>query len=325
MNALVQILTNPAIVSLCIGFVIGLYHLFDIPEPVSNIITLYLVFSIGLKGGLCLGQNILCSGPLYSLASIGVCIGLLQPFIYYFLLTRITKLNRQTQVTIATQYGSISIVTFVAALTFLQQQSICYDSFMPAIAGLMEIPAIISGLLILKGAGAFDGSLARSLLQIIYNILRTKKISFIFLGFFVGYIARLYAIDGTADLFLLPFAAALILFMIDIGIKIAGQRAYIHEFTWSLIAFGIYVPIISGILSIVICSLLALSVGTTVLFAVLIGSASYIAVPAIMSSQAPQAKEVIYLPLALGITLPFNVICGIPLFYYLALYIGTLH
>ena len=118
--------------------------------------------------------------------------------------------------------------------------------------------------------------------------------------------------------FLCPFSAALVLFMVDIGIKIAQQRTHIHHFTWSLIAFGIYVPIISGVMSIGISWLLGLQVGTALLFAVLIGSASYIAVPAVMATQAPEAKQVIYLPLSLCVTLPFNLIVGIPLFYYIS-------
>lgn len=321
MNPIIQLLFNPAIISLSIGFIAGIYTFYEIPTCISNAAALYLVFCIGLKGGMCLGATTICSGPLYAVALAGILIGFLQPFIYYALLKKIESLDHQTMITIATQYGSISIVTFLAASSFLQQQAIPYDNFMPAIAGIMEIPALFGGFMLLQGVHRLRKNIFSSLTYIVSQIARSKKISFIFLGFVIGYLMRAHHNDSFVHYLLWPFTAILIIFMLDIGIKIAQQRHYIHKFSWSLIAFGIYVPIISGLCSLLISFMLGLSVGTATLFAVLIASASYIAVPAVMSCQAPEAKEVIYLPLALGITLPFNILCGIPLFYYTAHYL----
>jgi len=270
---------------------------------------------------MCLGVTNACSSPLYSLIFAGIGIGFLQPFLYFWVLKKIANLDRQTQIVVAAQYGSISIVTFVTAMTFLQQQATAYGTFMPAVAGIMELPALFSGMLLIKGLHPRGESLLHACAMIIKEILLSKKISFIFIGFFVGFLLRNYQECTVTTAILWPFTALLVLFMIDIGIKIAQQRAYIHEFTWSLIAFGLYVPIISGLASLGVCYALHATVGTATLFAVLIASASYIAVPAVMHTQAPQAKEVIYLPLSLAITLPFNVLGGIPLFYYVAQYL----
>ncbi len=320
MNTIIQLLTNSAILSLGAGFILGVYNLLKMPTPVSNFISLYLIFCIGLKGGMCLGVTNACTPPLIMLALCGLALGFIQPFFNFFILNRVTNLDRQTAVVVAAQYGSISIVTFITAITFLQQNGIAYDTFMSAIAGGMEVPALFSGLLILKSTQTNSTSLLHSFIRILYEIITTKKISFIFLGFFVGFLLRDYQTQITSTV-LWPFNIMLILFMLNIGTKIAQQRAYIHQFTWSLIAFGIYVPIISGLIGILICSLLGIQLGTTLLFAVLVGSASYIAIPAVMHTQAPQAKAVIYLPLALAITLPFNLIFGIPFFYTVAKYV----
>ncbi len=321
MSTIIQTITNPAILSLCAGLVVGIFTRFEIPKILSNIVSLYLIFCIGFKGGMCLGITNACSPSLIALLCVGAGIGFVQPYLYFWLLGKSTKLDRQTKVVVATQYGSTSIVTFVTAMSFLQQNAIMYNTFMSAVAGVMELPAIFSGLLLLKGLHPKDGQLLQALKKITYEIVFSPKINFIFIGFFVGFLLKGYQTHPIPVAILWPFTAMLVLFMLESGIKIAQQRAYIYEFTWSLIAFGIYVPIISSILSIGVCYLLGISAGTALLFIVLIGSASYIAVPAVMRAQATQAKSVIYLALALGIMLPFNLIFGIPLFYYIAWFV----
>ena len=318
MNTVLQIITNPAVISLFVGFVWGMYRRPTIPAMLIDFISLYLIFSIGLKGGMCLGVTNVCTPPLIGLTICGVVLGCVQPFIYFFMLKKSTSIDTQTAAVVASQYGSISIVTFLTAITFLTQQMVPYDSYMSALAGIMEIPAIFSGLLLLKSSHVKRSTLVQSCLKISYEILSSKKINFIFLGFFVEFLLRDYQGQMLPTLILWPFTFMLILFMINTGLKIAQQRAHISHFTWPLIAFAIYTPVISGCGALALCYLLQINVGSGFLFAVLVGSASYIAVPAIMSTHAPQAKEGIYVPLALGITLPFNLIFGIPLFYWIA-------
>lgn len=322
MNTIIQLATNSALLSLLAGFILGVYNLIQVPRILSLFLGLYLVFAIGLKGGMCLGVGNSCAPALIGLAFIGLLLGFIQPFFNYFILKKITNLDFQTSVVVAAQYGSISIVTFLAALTFLNQNNIFYNTFLIAIAALMEVPALISGLILLKKDTTDGGSFLHSLSSILYKIITSKKISFIFIGFFVGFLFRYHQDTIIPKVILKPFKLMLILFMIDMGIKIAAQRAYISQFTWHLIAFGTAMPIASGTIAIIICKLLGISVGSSLLFAVLIGSASYIAVPAVMSTQAPKAKEVIYMPLSLAVTLPFNIAIGIPYFYFIAQYLN---
>jgi hypothetical protein len=316
---IIELVTNPALISLIIGLCIGFLHLCEIPNIISYYTALYLVFSIGLKGGISLGtagENI----PLFALLLlIGIIIGAIQPCIYNWLLKKTTDLDQQTAIVIATQYGSISIITFLTALTFVQRQSILFDSFMPAIAGVMELPAIITGLALLRSLHLQNElSITQIMSKSVGTILFNKKISFLFIGFLTGYLLHNSSSDLIITGIFLPFTMILSLFMVDMGIKIIQQRSHLHQCTWAVLAFGIYTPIISGITGIGISYLIGTCLGTAVLFATLIASASYIAVPAIMSSQAPQAKEIIYMPLALAITLPFNIIIGIPLLYAIA-------
>lgn len=316
MNILISLVANQALMSLCAGFILRLFAKISLPKVFSSLIALYLVFAIGLKGGMCLGTIEACSSFRLSVILIALAIGFVQPFLNYIIISLMKSIGRQTAIVIATQYGSISIVTFVMATTFLMQQAVVYDTAMSALAGLMEIPALFSGLILLKSIQSHQRGLWRSLMHTALEIIRTPKITIIFVGFFFGYLLNMYSLDALAAWALWPFTAILILFMFDIGISIAEQRSHIHHITWSLIAFGIYMPIVYGLLGVALSYAMALSAGTALLFSMLLASASYIVVPAIMRSQAYKAKEAVYLPMAIAITLPFNVVVNTPLMYY---------
>ncbi len=307
---------NPALISLGLGLLLGNFTPKKLPTYFMDLVTLYLVFAIGFKGGSCLGGANLCTPPLIILTLVGITIGFIQPFIHWHILKKTTRLDTQTRTVVAAEYGSISIVTFITALSFLNNQSIMYDTFMTAFAALMEVPALISGLLLLQG-NTNSGKRVNPFM-LIYEILACKKISFIFLGYAVGYVSRFYDTTLLDNTIIFPFTLMLIIFMIDIGMKIADQLHHLELVTRSLVAFGLYVPLINGLIACIIGSFIVDLPGTLLLFSILIASASYIAVPALMQSQAPKAKEAIYLPLSLAITLPFNIVVGIPLFYFLS-------
>lgn len=321
MNTITQLLFNPAIVSLLAGYVVYSFNkILTLPSKLVDSISIYLIFAIGFKGGACLGLAHECTPPLLGLAALGIIVGFLQPFIHYALLKKSTQLDNATAGVVAAEYGSISIVTFITALTFLQEHGITYDRFLTVIAGLMEIPALFSGLLLInnynsslqqQGSGATFAEIARA-------VFGSIKIMIIFVGFFVGYLLRDFSGSSIHQLLLAPFTLFLVLFMFDMGCKIAAQREHIAHINSTLVLFGIFVPMCNGIIGVVLAHLFVASIGSQVLFAVLLASASYIAVPAVMSTQAPEAKEGVYLPLSLGITLPFNILVGIPLYYYVA-------
>ncbi len=318
MNAFIHLLTNPAILSLLGGIALGLYATVQFPKWINELVAIYLIFTIGFKGGACLGVANQCSPPLILLATIGVLLGFIKPFLFNVILKKITTLDESTIAVIAAQYGSISIVTFITAISFLNDQYISYDTFMMALAGIMEVPALCSGLWLIQKhkIGPSHKKNIFSLLNITKAIFTDKKISVMFLGFFVGWAAEIVQMKVIESVVVTPFTLMLILLMIDIGIKIAHQKQHLAEFKWPLIAFGIGMPICTATVGLFIALSIGTNLGSSILFAVLLSSASYIAVPAIMGAQAHEAKQVIYLPLALGITLPFNLMIGIPLYYY---------
>jgi hypothetical protein len=327
MNAFIQLLTNPAIVSLFAGGLIGAYSTITIPIILVEAISSYLIFTIGFKGGLCYGVTDQCTNsPLGALTIVGIIIGLIQPLIHYFILKKTTTLDKETAAVVAAEYGSISIVTFITAVTFLNERAIMYGRFMPAIAGIMEIPALITGLWLVKHQkNKQDGTgIVQLAGSIIHAIATCKKLSFIFIGFFAGLILSKYPMPHISNAIIWPFTIMLVLFMIDIGIKIIKQKSAIRQFSPALLAFALYMPIINGCIGLLIAHQFAEHLGSVLLFAVLVSSASYIAVPAVMSTQAPNAQEAVYLPLSLGVTLPFNILFGIPLYYYLGQYLHTL-
>lgn len=317
MNVFIELLTNPATISLLIGTLVGMFTPQRMPRILANFFSIYLIFVVGFKGGACLGVAQECTPPLIMLAIIGAVIGFFQTFIHYGMLHFITNLDAQTRIVLASQYGSISIVTFVTGIAFLAERGIKYDTFMSAIAGIMEIPALFSGMLLLKRKETMHSStLLSSLLHISYDIITCKKINMLFIGFFAGFLAQYFEMQAVSQWIVAPFTAILIFFMIDIGMKIATQREYFKQFTFPLIAFGICLPIVNGLIGLFIAQYWVGYFGSAILFALLLASASYIAVPTVMATYAPEAKPAIYLPMSLGVTLPFNILIGIPLFYY---------
>lgn len=320
MTIISQLVLNPAILSLVAGVFVGVFAPLQIPQRLVSLVSWYLIFSIGFKGGMCLGVADRCSfSTLVTLGTVGIIIGFMQPFVCDYILKKTTHLDMHNRTVIATQYGSISIVTFISAVTFLNKRLIPYDTFMSAIAVIMEVPALLSGLVLLKrDQGLVTKNFLRSLVTIVTAIATCRTIVCIVAGFAVGLTVQYLQYDAMSGTVLRPFTIVLVLFMFEIGMKIAAQREYVKKISPSLIAFGLYMPVISGTAALFVASRLGYTLGSVILFALLIASASYIAVPAVMRTQARQAQEVIYLPLALGVTLPFNVLVGIPLFYYLA-------
>lgn len=319
MGPIIQLFMNPAILSLLVGVLLGTYSSLSLPRKFLDFVSVYLIFAIGFKGGFSFILDGLSNGTMLTLFAVGVLIGFVQPFINYAILNKSTTLDRPNLAALATQYGSISIVTFITGLKFLAERNISYEPYMLAFAGLMEIPALFSGLWILKHDNQKGNEgLFQTLADIFKSVLSCKKVLFIFVGFAAGLLANKLGLPVARTLVFWPFDAALVLFMVDIGMKIANQREHIHHISSALLAFGIYMPILSGILALLISAKLGLTIGSALLFALLLASASYIAVPAVMRTQTTKAKEVIYLPMALGVTLPFNILIGIPLFYYLA-------
>jgi hypothetical protein len=293
---------------------------FRLPVKINKFLTVYILFCIGLKGGGPLAEYSSSSVFLFSIILSALIIwGLLNPLLSFYLLKCFTRVDCVTAAAIAASFGSVSVMTFITAISFLDQLKVNYQELIIAALAIMEIPAIISGIFLAKIFDKTHLSHPSSIAKLLRESLINKAILAIVIGLTTGVIFYLNNLTQVSDNLLLFFKALLCLFLFDMGLNVGLQGQHFRAFSWSLTVFGLYMPLIGGCFGLILSYILGLDVGTGTLIAVLTASASYIAVPAAMRIALPQAKEAIYLPLSLGIAFPFNVIIGIPLYYYLAI------
>lgn len=284
-----------------------------IPEAVAKGISLYLLFAIGFKGGVAVSNNGIDLTLGMSLAA-GLILSFVLPFVAFALLRWISQLSRTDAAAVAGHYGSISIVTFVAATSVLQSSGIVAEGYMVAVAAAMEAPAIFAALLLVSagGKGRLDGALIR-------EILLNGSIVLLVGSFFIGWITGADGMVKIEALIVAPFQGVLCLFLLDMGL-VAGRglkqgRAVLRP---GPLAFGVLMPVIGSCLGLAFALVIGLSLGGAVLLMVLAASASYIAVPAAMRVALPEANPSVYLTLSLGVTFPFNLTLGIPLYLAIA-------
>ncbi len=311
-----QNLLSPAILFFALGIAAGLLKSdLDVPESISRYLSIYLMMSIGFKGGAALAGTeggILATLPLLMA---GAAMSFLIPFLAFWLLRRTTTLDPPTQAAVAGHYGSVSIVTFVTAVSFLQQAAIGYDGYIVAVLALMEAPAILSALYIAHRAApetiAAGKQASRKLSR---EIFTNGAILLLFGSFIIGFASGAPGLAKLEGFLVTPFQGILALFLLDMGLLVARQFHHMKDFTLPLAAFGLYMPLLGATAGLGVAAALDTGVGTGALFMVLCASASYIAVPAAMRLALPQARPAIYLPLSLAITFPFNIVAGIPLY-----------
>ncbi|KZD02482.1 MULTISPECIES: sodium-dependent bicarbonate transport family permease [unclassified Thalassospira] len=284
-----------------------------IPEAVAKGISLYLLFAIGFKGGVAVSNNGIDLTLGMTLMA-GVILSFVLPFIAFALLRWISQLSRTDAAAVAGHYGSISIVTFVAATSVLQSSGIVAEGYMVAVAAAMEAPAIFSALLLVSsgGKGRMDGALIR-------EILLNGSIVLLVGSFSIGWITGAEGMAKIEALIVSPFQGVLCLFLLDMGL-VAGRglkqgRAVLRP---GPLVFGMLMPVIGSCLGLAFALIIGLSLGGAVLLMVLAASASYIAVPAAMRVALPEANPSVYLTLSLGVTFPFNLTLGIPLYLAMA-------
>lgn len=285
-----------------------------VPEAVAKGMSIYLLFAIGFKGGAAVADHGVDATLLLSLLAGGV-LSFVLPFIAFGLLKSMTKLSVTDAAAVAGHYGSISIVTFVAASSVLQGQGIPGEGYMVAVAAVMEAPAILSALyLVTKGGGKTDVEDG-----LIREILLNGSIVLLVGSFFIGLITGAEGLALIAPFIVSPFQGVLCLFLLDMGLVAGrGLREARGVLTKGVFAFGVLMPLIGSLFGLGTGLLLGLSTGGVALFMVLSASASYIAVPAAMRVALPEANPSVYLTLSLGVTFPFNLTLGIPIYVALA-------
>lgn len=297
-------------------FILGLFASrvrsdLEIPSAVGKALSYYLLVVIGFKGGVELGVSELNLKLLNSmLAALFVAAAL--PFIAYPLLRIMVRLDRLNAAAISAHYGSISVVTFVAAVAFLGIYTIPYEGYVVAMMALMEVPAIITGLILAN----------RKQRRKIFSPVFLREVFFggtllLLLGSFcIGWITGERGMEAMAGFVTVPFTGVLCFFLLEMG-SLAGKKLVdIKKAGLPLVLFGIYMPLIGGAVGIIIGAIIGLSQGGTHLLAVLCASASYIVVPAALRHALPEANPALSMPLVLGVTFPFNIFIGIPLYFY---------
>ncbi|MBN66746.1 MAG: sodium-dependent bicarbonate transport family permease [Rickettsiales bacterium] len=318
-----QNLLSPAILFFALGIIAGwLKSDLDVPDQISRYLSIYLMMAIGFKGGVAIAETPDINGEVIATIIAGLCVGFVQPFIGYALLRATTRLDSTTAAAVAAHYGSISMVTFVTAASFLGTNEVVYAGYIVAILALMEAPAILSGLFIAhRAAPETIKDTERATATLSREIFTNGAILLLVGAFMVGWITGTDGMKKMEGFLVTPFQGILALFLLDMGLLVSRQLSHLKEFTFKLVLFGIYMPLIGAAVGLSLSAIIGLDVGTALLFTVLCASASYIAVPAAMRLALPQAKAAIYVPMSLAITFPFNIVIGIPLYFALAEYV----
>ena len=308
-------LLSPIILSFVLGVLAALARSdLNFPEAVAKGMSIYLLFAIGFKGGASVAQHGLDQTLIFSLLA-GIFLSAVLPIVAFWLLQVMTNLSRLDAAAVAAHYGSISIVTFVAATSVLESSGLAGEGYMVAVAAAMEAPAILSALwLISRG-----GDARRMDPELIREIMLNGSIVLLVGSFAIGAITGTDGLTRIESFIVSPFQGVLCLFLLDMGLVAGrGLRTGGAVLRPGPLLFGIVMPLVGSVLGLAAGLLIGLSTGGVALFMVLSASASYIAVPAAMRVALPEANPSIYLTLSLGVTFPFNLTLGIPLYIAVA-------
>lgn len=310
MSAAASNLISPGVLFFALGaFAAAVKADVALPKAVSQTLALYLMAAIGFKGGVELRASGLEIDTFLALGC-GLVLGLTIPLIAFTLLSRLTSVSRVDAASLAAHYGSVSLVTFGASLAFLEEIGEPSSGYMPAVLALMEAPAIAVGVLL--GKSGNGGGSPRN--QALKEALTSGSVLVLLGATAIGLILGAQGLEDLDGFFVAPFTGVLALFLLNMGVTAFSRIGALREAGWGSIAFAVYMPLIGGLLGTVISSLAGLPVGDVALMATLAASASYIAAPAAMQLALPAANPGLSLPLVIGVTFPFNLIVGIPLY-----------
>jgi uncharacterized protein len=305
-------LTNPTLLFFILGIVAVIIKSdLEIPGPSSKFISLYLLFSIGFKGGMELAHSGVNKEVAVTLG-IAIFFAVSVPVYTFFILRK--KLDVYNAGAVAATYGSVSAVTFVTACSFLADKNIEFGGHMVAAMALMESPAIIIGMILIRKFGSKKQE-NYSFGHIIREAFSNGSVLMILGSLIIGIVADEKQAEGikpfTSDI----FKGFLAVFMLDMGITATKRIKAFKKGGLFLTLFGITIPVINACIAIILAHSFGITDGNAFLLAILASSASYIAVPAALRLAVPQADPGYYIPMALAITFPFNIVVGIPLYY----------
>jgi hypothetical protein len=283
------------------------------PEAMYTALSIYLLFAIGFKGGVELSKTPLLLLLLPALATL--FLGLFRPLLGYAVARRLLRVGRADAGALAAHYGSVSAVTFLAALTFVQGVGHHSEGFLPTLVALLEVPGIVLALLLAKRGGGGLGEALR-------EVLAGKSVVLLLGGLGVGALSGEAGMERVKAFFVDPFYGALTLFLLDLGMVAASRFSALRQVGFRLVLFGTLLPLFHGALGVYLGHLVGLSVGGATVLGAMSASASYIAAPAAVRIALPEANPSLYLAASLAVTFPFNLVLGIPVYHALATWIG---
>ncbi len=305
-------LSNPTILFFLLGIVAVLIKSdLEIPESSFKFISLYLLFSIGFRGGQELQHSEWTFEIFWSLI-FGMGIAACIPVYSFFLIRK--RVGISNAAAIAAAYGSVSAVTLVAALSFLELQNLTFNGHMVAVMAFMEFPAIIVGVLLLRIYEHNDSRF--SLPELLRHSLANGSVLMIMGSLIIGLLSDSKQAADIAPFTTDIFKGFLALFLLEMGMTTAKRIKTFKTHGWPMAIFAVAIPALNGIIVAWLSQFVTMDPSNRFVFAVLGASASYIAVPAAMRLAAPKADPGLYIPMALGLTFPFNIAFGMPLYYW---------
>jgi uncharacterized protein len=280
-----------------------------LPDALPSILSAYLLFAIGLKGGRSLAESTF--SDLVFPVLIAVIIGIVTPLVAWGVMRSFVKLSNVDSAGIAAHYGSVSAVTFVVVVATLDAQDMFYEGFVAGLLAILEVVGIVVGLALARSGGS-------NLKEVLAEVTRGRSIALLLGGIVIGTVVGDARLAATDPLFVGLFTGALTLFLLEMG-RLAGERLRdVAQAGWRLIAAAIILPVVNGTIGAGLAALSGLSTGGIAVLATLAASASYIAAPAAVRIALPEANPALSISTALGVTFPFNITLGIPLYIALA-------
>lgn len=283
----------------------------QVPGPVFEFLSMYLLLSIGIKGGVALSTT--PASQVWLPVLVSVFVGGLIPVVVFFSLRALTPLDKINRGAIAAHYGSTSLVTFTAGLVFLESSGLTVEGYMPSLLAVMEVPGIIIGILLAKKAAA-KGSLAVAMNE----VLTSKSVVLLLGGIVIGIATGPEGYSKVEPFFGGIFSGMLAIFLLQLGIQAGRSLQEVKSAGFGLLGFAVTFPLMAGMAGVWLAQAIGISQGGSVVFGLLCASASYIAAPAAVRLSLPEAKPGLYITTSLGITFPINLFIGIPLLTWFA-------
>ncbi len=315
-------LIQPIVLAFLLGAIAGFVKSeLELPEAVIKLLSIYLLFSLGLTGGRELAKAEM--GEVAPLVAVTLLMTFAIPTVVYLVMRRLGGFDISNSAAIAAHYGSVSSATFFASMAFATAMGTPAEGYMAAMVALMEFGVIYSLALARLAMGRRDASASGGLAgELFMSVIRGRGILLLMGGMAIGYLSTDRQWAQISPFYEGLFRGMLMLFLLEMGITAARQARAFREVGAFMLGFGIAMPVVNGLIGVALAHAVGLGVGSSFVFGAICASASFIDAPAACRASLPEANPGIYLTSSLGVTLPFNLIFGIPLYYGFAAWLA---